>query len=111
MSQTERPQTYLVTPPEFDLDTSRHRLAAVLDGAEIACLRLALASRDEDRLARAAAPIFSPSCGCDRMIAGPLTAALRKPCASGTRRLNNPRQSDIPTTFPRENRQPWRRSR
>ena len=54
MSQTERPQTYLITPPEFDLDTFPDRLAAVLDGAEIACLRLALASRDEDRLARAA---------------------------------------------------------
>jgi thiamine-phosphate pyrophosphorylase len=54
MSQTERPQTYLITPPEFDLDTFPDRLAAVLDGTEIACLRLALASRDEDRLARAA---------------------------------------------------------
>lgn len=53
MSQTERPQTYLITPPEFDLDTFPDRLAAVLDGAEVACLRLALATRDEDRLARA----------------------------------------------------------
>jgi thiamine-phosphate pyrophosphorylase len=54
MSQTERPQTYLITPPEFDLGTFPDRLAAVLDAAEVACIRLALASRDEDRLARAA---------------------------------------------------------
>lgn len=54
MSQTERPQTYLITPPEVDLGTFPDRLAAVLDGAEVACLRLALATRDEDRLARAA---------------------------------------------------------
>jgi thiamine-phosphate pyrophosphorylase len=53
MSQTERPQTYLITPPEFDLDSFPDRLATVLDGAEIACIRLALATKDEDRLARA----------------------------------------------------------
>jgi thiamine-phosphate pyrophosphorylase len=54
MSQTERPQTYLITPPAFALDVFPDRLAAVLDGVEIACLRLALATRDEDHLARAA---------------------------------------------------------
>lgn len=54
MSDTERPQTYLITPPAFELDTFPDRLATVLDGAEIACIRLALATRDEDRLARAA---------------------------------------------------------
>ncbi|MEH7828155.1 thiamine phosphate synthase [Gemmobacter denitrificans] len=50
----DRPQIYLVTPPEFDLEVFPARLAAVLDGIEVACVRLALASRDEDRLARAA---------------------------------------------------------
>jgi thiamine-phosphate pyrophosphorylase len=54
MSETERPQTYLITPPAFDLDTFPDRLARILDATDIACLRLALATRDEDRLARAA---------------------------------------------------------
>jgi thiamine-phosphate pyrophosphorylase len=54
MSQTERPQIYLISPPEFDLDVFPDRLAAVLDGVDVACVRLALASRDEDRVARAA---------------------------------------------------------
>lgn len=50
----DRPQLYLVTPPDFEVETFGPRLAAVLDGAEVACLRLALVSRDEDRVARAA---------------------------------------------------------
>ena len=54
MSDTERPQIYLVTPPEFELDVFPDRLAAVLDGLDVACVRLALATRDEDRIARAA---------------------------------------------------------
>lgn len=54
MADQDRPQIYLVTPPEFDLDTFPDRLAQVLDGTEIACLRLALATRDEDRVLRAA---------------------------------------------------------
>ena len=54
MSQTERPQIYLISPPEFDPDVFPDRLAAVLDGSDVACVRLALATRDEDRIARAA---------------------------------------------------------
>ena len=54
MSETERPQIYLVTPPEFELDVFPDQLAAVLDGVGVACVRLALATRDEDRIARAA---------------------------------------------------------
>jgi len=50
---SEMPQLYLITPPEIDAGFP-DRLAAVLDGAEIACLRLDLATRDEDRLMRAA---------------------------------------------------------
>ena len=53
MSDTERPQIYLVTPPAFDLETYPTWLAAVLDSTEIACLRLALATRDEDVILRA----------------------------------------------------------
>ncbi len=54
MADSERPQTYLITPPAFALETFPDRLASVLDGAEIACVRLALATRDEDMLGRAA---------------------------------------------------------
>jgi thiamine-phosphate pyrophosphorylase len=54
MADADRPQIYLITPPEIDLDVFPDRLAAVLDVHEIACVRLALATRDEDRLGRAA---------------------------------------------------------
>lgn len=54
MADAERPQIYLVTPPEFELMAFPTRLAEVLDAHAIACLRLSLATRDEDRLARAA---------------------------------------------------------
>lgn len=54
MADADRPQIYLITPPEFDLESFPDRLASVLDGVEIACVRLALASRDETRIARAA---------------------------------------------------------
>ena len=53
MADTERPQIYLITPPELDLDIWPDQLAAVLDGADIACLRIALATSDEDRILRA----------------------------------------------------------
>jgi thiamine-phosphate pyrophosphorylase len=49
-----RPQLYLILPPTLDLDSFPDRLADVLDRAEVACLRLALATRDEDALGRAA---------------------------------------------------------
>ncbi|MBI1417992.1 MAG: thiamine phosphate synthase [Limimaricola sp.] len=48
------PQIYLITPPEFDLSAFPDRLAACLDAGPVACVRLALATRDEDRVARAA---------------------------------------------------------
>jgi thiamine-phosphate pyrophosphorylase len=54
MATDDHPKLYLVTPPAFELADFLPRLSAVLDGAEIACLRLALATRDEDRLSRAA---------------------------------------------------------
>ena len=54
MAADERPQITLITPPTFDPETFSDRLARVLDGAEIACLRLSLATRDEDTLMRAA---------------------------------------------------------
>lgn len=50
----ERPQIYLLTPTRFDIEDFPTRLAAVLDAHEIACVRLALASKDEYELGRAA---------------------------------------------------------
>ncbi|MFD1341293.1 thiamine phosphate synthase [Litorisediminicola beolgyonensis] len=54
MAQEDAPQLYLVTPPEIDLMNFPDRLRSVMDSAEIACLRLSLATRDEDTLLRAA---------------------------------------------------------
>lgn len=54
MAGTDKPQLYLITPPAFELTEFLPRLASVLDGAPIACLRLALASRNEARVAQAA---------------------------------------------------------
>lgn len=53
MAAEDRPQIYLVTPPAFDAELFPATLARVLDAVEVACLRLALASRDEDLLLRA----------------------------------------------------------
>jgi len=54
MSDTELPQIYLITPPEIELSCFPDQLASVLDTADIACVRMALATKDEDRLSRAA---------------------------------------------------------
>ncbi|SMX28240.1 thiamine-phosphate pyrophosphorylase [Pelagimonas phthalicica] len=54
MADQDLPQIYLTTPPEFDLGSFPAKLETVLQGAEIACLRLSLATHDEDRLTRAA---------------------------------------------------------
>jgi thiamine-phosphate pyrophosphorylase len=54
MSDQEQPQIYLITPAELDLSQFQDRLAAVLDAQPVACLRVALATHDEDRIARAA---------------------------------------------------------
>jgi thiamine-phosphate pyrophosphorylase len=54
MAADDRPQITLITSPTFDPDTFADRLGLVLDGAEVACLRLSLGTRDEDILMRAA---------------------------------------------------------
>ncbi len=54
MADAERPQIYLVTPPDAALEDFPDRLAGVLDAVEVACIRLSLATRDEDRIARMA---------------------------------------------------------
>ena len=50
----ELPQLYLITPTDFELSTFPDQLGKVLDSTEIACVRLSLATRDEDRISRAA---------------------------------------------------------
>lgn len=54
MSDQQQPQIYLITPPEFELSQFSSQLVAVLDAHEVSCLRIALATHDEDRIARAA---------------------------------------------------------
>jgi thiamine-phosphate pyrophosphorylase len=54
MDAPEQPQIYLITPPEIELSSFPTLLASVLDAHPVACVRLALATRDEDRIARAA---------------------------------------------------------
>jgi len=48
------PQLYLITPPEFDLDVFAQLLAACIDRTAVGCVRLALSTKDEDRISRAA---------------------------------------------------------
>lgn len=50
----DRPQIYLVTPRAFDPEAFGPVLAGVLDAVPVACLRLALATTDEDALIRTA---------------------------------------------------------
>lgn len=54
MAEADRPQITLITPLVIDLETFPDHLARVLDAVDIACLRLSLASRDEDDILRAA---------------------------------------------------------
>ena len=54
MADNEQPQLYLVTPPDITLSSFTDTLSRALDTVEIACLRLDLATRDEDTIARAA---------------------------------------------------------
>jgi len=54
MAADDRPQITLISPPVFEPEGFADRIARVLDSAEIACLRLSLATRDEDTLMRAA---------------------------------------------------------
>ncbi|WP_170383137.1 thiamine phosphate synthase [Ruegeria atlantica] len=54
MDTPEQPQIYLITPPTISLSTFPTQLGRVLDGAEIACIRMALGGNDEDAIARAA---------------------------------------------------------
>ena len=50
---TDLPQTYLISPPEPG-EGFADDLARILDGTEVACVRLDLATRDEGRVVRMA---------------------------------------------------------
>lgn len=54
MDMPEQPQLYLITPTELELSSFPDVLASVLDAHPVACVRLTLVTKDEDRLSRAA---------------------------------------------------------
>ncbi len=54
MSDQDLPQIYLVTPPTLELSSFPDLLARALDAADVACLRLSLATQDETTLSRSA---------------------------------------------------------
>lgn len=54
MTAQELPQIYIITPDQFELSQLQSEFAKLLDGAEIACVRLSMASHDEDEICRAA---------------------------------------------------------
>lgn len=54
MADIERPQLYLITPPDIEISQFPSLLARVLDAQEIACVRLSLASQDERHISQAA---------------------------------------------------------
>jgi len=54
MTDPEQPQIYLITPNAFDAAEFCPQLAAVLDAYPVACVRLALSSRDDTVITRAA---------------------------------------------------------
>lgn len=54
MDLPEKPQLYLISPAEFELSTFPDLLARVLDAQTVACVRLEMATRDEDKISRAA---------------------------------------------------------
>jgi thiamine-phosphate pyrophosphorylase len=54
MTDTDRPQITLITPPRIDLVTFPDLLAGVLDRVAVACLRHAAPGADEDDIAREA---------------------------------------------------------
>lgn len=54
MADDLTPQLYLITPDDADLAAFPDKLAGVLDAADVACVRLRMATADTDRLQRAA---------------------------------------------------------
>ncbi|WP_085307308.1 thiamine phosphate synthase [Planktotalea arctica] len=65
MVEIEQPQLYLITPPEFDPRDFATLLGQVLDSADVACVRLALATQDEEKICRAADALLEVSMARD----------------------------------------------
>jgi thiamine-phosphate pyrophosphorylase len=65
MAEAVHPRLYLVTPAEIELSSFPSRLSQVLDAHDVACLRLGLATRDEDAIARAADVVRDIAHGSD----------------------------------------------
>lgn len=51
--EKEQPQLYLITPPAIDLSSFPDLVQRVLDVAPVACVRLALATKDETQIIKA----------------------------------------------------------
>ncbi len=51
--EKEQPQLYLITPPAIDLSSFPDLVQRVLDVAPVACVRLALATKDEAQIIKA----------------------------------------------------------
>ncbi|MGC1503657.1 MAG: thiamine phosphate synthase [Sulfitobacter sp.] len=54
MDTPDQPQIYLITPTEIELAAFAPQLAGILDTHPVACVRLALSTKDEVELSRAA---------------------------------------------------------
>jgi thiamine-phosphate pyrophosphorylase len=54
MPDQEKPQIYLISPPEIELQSFADLLGQILATCDIACFRLALSSTDEAEITRAA---------------------------------------------------------
>lgn len=50
MADQEQPQIYLITPPELELSTFPALLGDILETVDVACVRMALSTKDEERL-------------------------------------------------------------
>lgn len=53
-ARDDLPQLYLITPPELVIATFPDLLAACLDSTPVACVRLALSTKDQDLISRSA---------------------------------------------------------
>ena len=77
------PQLYLITPTDFELSTYPDILGSVLDSQNIACVRLTLATRDEDRISRAADALRPVTMERDvALVIDNENVAHHQPCAS-----------------------------
>jgi len=65
MAEQEHPQIYLITPPELDLHSFPDTLSAVLDSTDVACVRLALSTQDEQLIAKTADALRAVTHGRD----------------------------------------------